>query len=355
MAVQVMKRELKDFESTKKEQERHQKDKLGEHDKVRQEAVRERLKRGMSVAVYNVNHRHSIIARLSSQMAIHFGVPVNAHFWLSPPRAEPTSIMKTDQGLLILQIEGQKWWYIYESEERSVRTISGERIVVDNGRQLRRMVDMEVGDGLYIPPGTYFRTKSGSMQSSFHITLKMDRPRYATWEGVLARTLINQESPAKQAWDPSDRQACDKIPLALVDAAMRLASIMSPELQRTVLPLKNSQKCESLPDICGVFGNLERQEATEYQAANSPQVRAYYSWRRAAQELAKYPDGRSAVPQEVAAVLQGCCKASVSHHPNLDEHPVTKRVRIEMAENLKKWRSKMKGNVKRHMHASYEW
>jgi len=164
-------------------------------------AVRDAYQEGFSVFVSQLHRRVASVGVLCRSIEcelLSLGVVLSdrvvAQAYLTPPDAQGFSIHYDDHEVLVLQVEGNKEWFLYDRDAiLPVKPQLGpERDNRDHPLSLR--TTLEPGDVIYIPRGLFHEARA-TESHSLHISLSI----YPTTWLELTRLLLDQEPCFREA------------------------------------------------------------------------------------------------------------------------------------------------------------
>ena len=126
------------------------------------------------------------IARLIDALRGFFRHEVTAMLFLTPPHSKGFDVHYDYMDTIVLQIEGRKRWRLYDPiVELAIKTQRYESKTVPPGDPCMD-VELQAGDLLYVPRGTFHEPIAQSDEHSLHVTLML----YAVyWKNVLERAI----------------------------------------------------------------------------------------------------------------------------------------------------------------------
>jgi len=159
---------------------------------VSEDKLYEAFSKGDSIRLMQLEEYWPPIAELAASLRGFFDAEVSVGFYMTPPQSQAFAIHFDPQENFIIQVDGSKEWFLYETEDfspmdsRFIRGVQAKAPVVNEqtGR-IRERVTLEKGDLLYVPRGFFHKavTESGT---SLHLTVSVI-PK--TWADFLKRTI----------------------------------------------------------------------------------------------------------------------------------------------------------------------
>lgn len=297
------------------------------HGNVSLKVVHSMFKRGFSVVVNALNHRHTAVSQLCEELSAHFGVKVNANLYFTPPSAEAFDPHMDWMDSFVLQLEGTKEWR-FHAEPRVRNAYVG---ILEKPAQLKepsRVVQVHPGDVLYVPRGLVHEVVAGVHQPSLHLTLGVEVERGQTWEPILELALSQGEPPC---W----------VPRGMAHIVAQLAAEARPGLLRQLILPPESKKGEVV-DVCGAIRDVD------------------FTREEMHKELQKHDDwfnSNANGTQGAAAHLHRCCSLSyqIGHTKESKESPLHgplhgplfEEALAVMAAEFQLWRNNYTANVQR--------
>lgn len=143
------------------------------HGNVTLGAVHAMFRKGFSLVLNNVNHRHQPVAQLSESVAARFGVKTNANLYLTPAGGKAFDPHMDWMESFVLQIAGRKTWHFHH-ESRVHRAYLGLVVKPKQHGEPFQSVTLDPGDLLYVPRGLVHEVVAESSEASMHVTLGVE-------------------------------------------------------------------------------------------------------------------------------------------------------------------------------------
>lgn len=147
---------------------------------------------GSSLLLNQVQKRHRatgvLCRRLEialSQSNVVLARHIGANAYLSPPDSQGFSIHYDPHDVLVLQLEGHKYWRIYKRLIEFPIAPPADPISPEEAGPRLLELELAPGDLLYLPRGVLHEARTGS-ESSLHLTLSMET---VTWRDLFAEIL----------------------------------------------------------------------------------------------------------------------------------------------------------------------
>jgi Cupin superfamily protein len=116
----------------------------------------------------------SSLSELCRALELDLGFKVRTNAYLTPPNAQGFKLHHDTHDTLILQIEGSKYWSIYEQERRL--PLTDEINLINADHKAHTTLLLQPGDTLYLPRGTPHEARATSSRS-LHVTVGWYQPR----------------------------------------------------------------------------------------------------------------------------------------------------------------------------------
>lgn len=132
---------------------------------------------GATIVLNQLQRLHPPLDALTRALETAFSAPFQANVYLTPAGGQGFPVHYDNHDVMVLQIEGDKAWRLYEAPIHLV--FHGERFepgVYDPGKTTDSFT-LRAGDALYIPRGQMHEAAGGATGPSLHVTI-----------GILAKT-----------------------------------------------------------------------------------------------------------------------------------------------------------------------
>lgn len=156
--------------------------------------------RGKTVVIMSMQQRWPPIALLCRKLESFFHCPVHANLYLTPAGAQGFDAHFDTHEVLVLQLEGNKHWRLYEPTRKL--PLLGERFRLPR-EQLgsAREISLEPGDLLYIPRG-HIHEAFTSEGASMHLTVGINVFRWADLLHETVECMAHQDERFRGALPP---------------------------------------------------------------------------------------------------------------------------------------------------------
>ncbi|MBW4552380.1 MAG: cupin domain-containing protein [Aphanocapsa sp. GSE-SYN-MK-11-07L] len=153
----------------------------------------DRLRDGATLVVNGVHHRIPSVAKLAGHLRDDFGYETHVNLYCSPASQQGFDCHYDTHDVLILQIEGEKKWFVYqETVPDPTRNMpSSEELKPQQPPYLECV--LQAGDLLYIPRG-HWHYAIACEQPSLHLTVGIEAQTGLDWLDWLKNELQNSEA-----------------------------------------------------------------------------------------------------------------------------------------------------------------
>jgi len=227
------------------------------HANVTVSAVHAMFRRGFSLVLNAVNHRHKPVTELTRTIGARFGVKANANLYLTPPGGEAFDPHMDWMDGLVLQLHGAKTWR-FHAEPRVPRAYHGLlKKPTKCNKFPSKSVTLEPGDLLYVPRGLVHEVIAEPREASMHLTVGIEVEKQQTGEQVMRAAIRFGMERARQAdVDGETWRTCREGgggSHAVVETVVALAGGLEEGLlRRLVLPESRGEGeglCEALQGV----------------------------------------------------------------------------------------------------------
>jgi hypothetical protein len=188
----------------------------------------QRFDSGASLVVSQFHELHAPLTRFCRGLERIFLHAAQANIYLTPPGAQGFNVHFDTHDVLVLQVEGEKRWHIWEHQPTPFPTRrtrwGGKKEPPPVGEP--QLIVMKPGDVLYVPRGVLHEAiAQDGKEASLHITVGLLEP---TWVDILQAaieagepSLVGLRQPFP-TWRLTEPHVMDKL---VADAAERLKAL----------------------------------------------------------------------------------------------------------------------------------
>lgn len=220
---------------------------------------------GCTVVLENLQDCCAPVGKLTGKLEAFFGHEVFAGYFLTPPGSQGLPVHFDTMDTIVMQIEGRKRWRMYAPElELPLQLLQrSDKKKYDLGSPVLD-VELEPGDMLYLPRGTFHEPTTGADAFSLHVTLGLIPLR---WNAVLERALLNA------ALESVELRRSTHVPLDRHALMRALEAAFSAEnLHHTLASMEASYAASHAHDLNGQLSQVLK--ADELTSESSVALRA---------------------------------------------------------------------------------
>ena len=190
------------------------------------------LYRGGGTIIFNQAHQlDGVLARLCRGLEHVFSAHVQTNLYLTPPNAQGFKTHYDNHDVLVIQIEGEKAWRLYDKPvDTPYRGEGFEPGKFETG-ELKQEFTLKAGDCAYVPRGLMHDALTSGDAASLHITIGLitrtwaDLVLEAVSEVALKQPEFRKSLPAGYARPGFDRDEARKYLSKVLDIAAREAKL----------------------------------------------------------------------------------------------------------------------------------
>lgn len=262
-----------------------------------------RFDAGASLVVSQFHETHPPLAEFCRGLEKLFLHGVQSNIYLTPPGAQGFRTHFDTHDVLVLQVEGQKRWRVWDGERlpRPTRRTPWPGNLPPEGEP--HLLTLAPGDALYIPRGVMHDAATEPGERSLHITLGLLEPSWAQALRSLVDAAELDDAELRESvptWRIGEQ---DLLPVLLARLARlgtpaqaeRLTTLLLDQLARDRQPLPGRSLFAPMPD-----GPLQLADGMHHHLVQAPDGQAMLHW--AGQPLPLTP----AQVEAVAALAEGC-------------------------------------------------
>ncbi len=228
---------------------------------------------GHTIVVDSLHAIREPVTRLCANITRATGIPTQVNMYITPPGATGFNCHWDDHDVMVLQIEGEKTWSLFDSGPDLPRphVLKAEQENPDPGEPSRRIV-MRPGDVLYLPRGQ-FHQATAQEDVSIHLTMGF---LVHTWEHLviaaiqsLAKKRVDLRKCLEPGWFSNPASVLERAKKfsGLVDQILapenlkEAMALLSDTLVKTMWPLPEDHfsLTRVIPNI-GLDTRLERRQ-----------------------------------------------------------------------------------------------
>lgn len=190
------------------------------------------LYRGGSTIILNQAHQLDPgLARLCRGLEHVFSAHVQTNLYLTPPHAQGFRTHYDNHDVLVIQIEGEKAWRLYDKPVDTPYRGEGFELGKFEAGELKQEFTLKAGDCAYVPRGLMHDALTSGDAASLHITIGLitrtwaDLMLEAVSEVALKQPDFRKSLPAGYAVSGFDRADARKYLSKLLDIAAREAKL----------------------------------------------------------------------------------------------------------------------------------
>jgi ribosomal protein L16 Arg81 hydroxylase len=148
------------------------------------------IQQGATLIINGIHQRVSTIVELSADLRQEFGYETHINLYCSPTKQQGFECHYDTHEVLILQIEGEKEWFVYDATlPYPVQTMSSVNQPKPETLPYLQCL-LKPGDLLYIPRGHWHYAVAAD-QPSLHLTIGIECQKGLDWLDWLTRDLQN--------------------------------------------------------------------------------------------------------------------------------------------------------------------
>ncbi len=223
--------------------------------------IYDRFYQGATIILDGVHELWEPVARLSDQLVRDLEMDTLVNLYVTPRGAEGFDFHWDDHDVMVLQLAGNKRWFLNDSGPRLPRATEEPELVSQVGLDPStpsRELELQPGDLLYLPRGTWHRARALE-SASMHLTLGFVS---RTWEHLLCGAvagLAERNRPLRKTLPIGWHRDPDLIEATIEPCRSALADLLEPSHLEDALQLMGKGFIESLPVLPdGHFPRLDR-------------------------------------------------------------------------------------------------
>jgi len=133
-------------------------------------SVDDGLRAGGTLLVTDLAQHDTRLRALAASAAAALGCPVQLNGYLTPPGSRGNDVHFDDHDVIVLQLQGQKRWTLYDDRPVSLPVLPHRRVLDPAELHQPRPLLLEAGDVLYIPRGVPHEACTGEA-ASLHVSI----------------------------------------------------------------------------------------------------------------------------------------------------------------------------------------
>ncbi|GIF73576.1 JmjC domain-containing protein [Asanoa siamensis] len=152
--------------------------------------IEAQLAEGATMVLINVEHWHEPLGLFCTRLGDATGAAVETYGYLTAPDQFGSQPHRDTAHVFVVQIEGNKRWTLYDIPDDD----DWERGIIPGSTPVSEQLELEPGDGLYLPPGLGHRAQAGS-EGSLHLTISVQPPAVSDVVAAWARLMGRRQLP----------------------------------------------------------------------------------------------------------------------------------------------------------------
>lgn len=202
-------------------------------------AVADLYRRGATIILNQAHQFDPALARLCRGLEHVFSSHVQTNIYLTPPRAQGFRTHYDNHDVLVIQVEGEKAWRLYDKPVDTPYRGEGFEHNKHEAGALREEFVLKAGDCAYVPRGLMHDARTSGDRASLHVTVGLitrtwaDLVLEAVSEAALRSPELRRSLPAGFAQRGFDRTAA-RAHLATLTQALARDIELDPALDLMV-------------------------------------------------------------------------------------------------------------------------